>query len=998
MSRQSTKTRPTGWEDQHGNSGAGSLNPSESQYHQNFDHDPRKAAELAQLEGMASAPYNGKNGANVNSLHESETNPTVSPQMANASEMTHRERSNSRWQNQKKLVKNIFTGKNLRRNSSMTAILLLLFGGGSFLTVFFAPSLAIINMKEVFTKSLNDQLHALDERSTVAVRSKLKSTTNGSCGAIKLACRFATTTVSQVEKYKAAGIDVELDMTKGFGDKRGQIVKMTYMDENGVTVVDTPEQLKHELMNNEAFRSAMMKVQNPMFMGLSDKVAMLTFGKNKITKSLVATGENDTERQKGVNDSVSGIESGNTKTVITTTDEEGKTIHTDSAGNPLTDAEVKSLQEQAERGETALKNGGSSGLLAGVVRGVNVIGAADSACVVHNSARFASAMAKTIKKTQAMRFAMAMILTPADSIKAGDAKPDDVTFVGNKITETRPQGTVLDESKINDANSAGQPATVDDPDGGKNALNAPGYELAAYDTVPDVNLRASRFMLAGGSVLLLDKVLLNAAKIISPGNPTPKAVSQKCKYIQNPAVRFGGLAVGIIAGLGSFGLLTAVGIAGSTAVSLALPFLETQVAEMMAGDMFKDLSNVDIGDAGYVGSAGIFGSIAQARGMMPLDKQDATEYLAANRQTYAKYEANERYLARNTPFDIDNQFSFMGTLASTLTPVLQRSKASASTAMMNIASLIPTSFASLIGTANALPANYFDHCNDPTYKELGIVAGPFCELRYGLDKQDLGMDMIANVQWMVTSGNLADTEEGEPVDNGQPWNYVKFLRECVNRNVGFGEDAVENGEDGANCFRSEHEDLNRHFRVYTVDRSINDYMDTDTSTVQETDYDDGQTGTVDAQGWAYPTALSNEIIRGYRTNSDPNHMGVAIANPNNALTRGQPIFAAYEGTVIAAGPSADYGNWVVIEHHIDNKAMTTVYGRMDTNGVIRFEPGVTKVKAGQLIGHIGSADRSNEQAYLYFELWNGNVLGNGVRVDPQPFLDATRQQTGASNV
>lgn len=997
MSRQSTKTRPAGWENQHGSAGAGSMNPSESHYHQNFDHNPQKSAELAALEGMANAEYQGKNGSRVNTLHDSETNPTVSPQLANASQMSGRERSSSRWQNQKKLVKQVFTGKNIRRRSSMAAILLLLFGGGGFLTVFFSPSLAIINMKEVFTKSLNDQLHALDERSTVAVRSKLKSTTNGSCGAIKIACRFATTTLSQVEKYKAAGIDVELDMTKGFGDKRGQIVKMTYIDDHGVTVIDDAAQLQQELINNERFRSAMMKVQNPMWMGFTDKVAMLTYGKHKVSKSLVATGSNDTERQKGINDSVAGVENNNVKTIITTTDRDGKTVYTDSSGNLYSAEEVKMLQEQADRTGKAMSAGGAKGLLAAAVKGINVIGPTDSACTVHNSARYVSALSKTIKQTQLIRFAMAMILTPADSIKAGDAKPDDVTFVGNKITETRASGQVLDESKLNDPNSASQPASMDDPDAGKNALNSPGYELAAYGTVPDINLRASQFMVAGGSVLLLDKILLNAAKIISPDNPTPKGVSQKCRYIQNPAVRFGGLAIGIIAGLGSFGLLTVASIAGSTAIALALPFLETQAAELMAGKAFENLSDIDIGDAGYVGAAGLFGSIANGRGMTPLGKEDAMEYHASNLQTYAKYEANERYLARATPFDINNRFSFMGSMAHSLTPILQNSKASAGTAIMGLANLIPASFASLIPTTKALPADYFDHCNDMTYKELGIVAGPFCELRYGLDKQDLAMDMIQNAEWMVTSGNLENTEEAAPVDNGQPWNYVKFLKECVNRNVGFGEDQVENGEDGSNCFKPEHEDLNRHFRVYTVDRSVNDYMDNDVQPYQETDFDDGQTGEVNASGWAYPTAPSNQIIRGFRTNLDPNHMGVAIANNNDSLTRGQPIYAAYEGTVIAAGPSGDYGNWVVIEHHIEGKAMTTVYARMNSDGVIRFEPGVTKVKTGQLIGHIGSADRPNEKPYLYFELWNGNVLGNGVRVDPQPYIEGARQRQGASN-
>lgn len=101
------------------------------------------------------------------------------------------------------ILRNLLNVKNLRKRSSLMTILLLLFGGGSMLTAFFSPSLAIVQkMKEVFTKGLNDQLRAVDERSSVLIRSKLKDVTKGSCGAVKIKCRYATMTEKQIKKYE----------------------------------------------------------------------------------------------------------------------------------------------------------------------------------------------------------------------------------------------------------------------------------------------------------------------------------------------------------------------------------------------------------------------------------------------------------------------------------------------------------------------------------------------------------------------------------------------------------------------------------------------------------------------------------------------------------------------------------------------------------------------------------------------------------------------------
>lgn len=615
--------------------------------------------------------------------------------------------------------------------------------------------------------------------------------------------------------------------------------------------------------------------------------------------------------------------------------------------------------------------------------------------------RFVSALSKIKKQEQAARFAMAMVLVPADSIKAGDAKEEDIAFIGNNLTEIRPSGTVLDETKLTAPSTAAKPIVTSDPEAGKSAFDSPGYRIAAHADTPDLSLRASRFMVAGGSVALLDGVIRGVATVVNSGNPDPKSVSKKCSYIQNPAVRFTGLAIGIIAGIGSFGLTTALGIGGSIAVAMALPYIESNAADILAGDVFKDLNGIDSGDAAYVGTAGLMGSMAMKRGLKPLNKEEGIKYLNSNKETVNKYTAIQQYMARSTPFDISNRYSFFGTIRYTLTPIVQRSTTSIAQTSINTASILPVSLKSLFPSTHAVSNTYFDKCNDQGYISIGISCGPFGEIRYGLSDEELAFDPIENAAWMAESGNIdPNSESGDAKDNGQKWNYVKFLKQCINRTTPMGEYQDEEESDGSNCVAPENENINKRFRIYTLDKTVDASLDGENlsgstglpgpeSTPKSTQ------GNVSPDGWSFPTLPSSVITKGFSNTGVLSHRGLDISARVPSQTRGQVVFAAYSGVVRAVGPAEGYGNWIVIEHQINGKVMTTVYGGLDSNGMqIRLnEP----VNAGQEIGKIGESFNSSGP-HLYFELWEGSPLQGGKQIDPTETINAAKARTGASNV
>ncbi|MCM1132084.1 MAG: peptidoglycan DD-metalloendopeptidase family protein [Ruminococcus flavefaciens] len=104
--------------------------------------------------------------------------------------------------------------------------------------------------------------------------------------------------------------------------------------------------------------------------------------------------------------------------------------------------------------------------------------------------------------------------------------------------------------------------------------------------------------------------------------------------------------------------------------------------------------------------------------------------------------------------------------------------------------------------------------------------------------------------------------------------------------------------------------------------------------------------------------------------SDRNHKGMDIAAPENT-----EIYAAQEGTVVAAGwNSGGYGNVVMIEH-ADGYA--TVYAHMISTYAVEGQ----YVSKGQLIGFVGTTGDSTGN-HCHFE-----VRYQGICLDPADFIN-----------
>lgn len=110
------------------------------------------------------------------------------------------------------------------------------------------------------------------------------------------------------------------------------------------------------------------------------------------------------------------------------------------------------------------------------------------------------------------------------------------------------------------------------------------------------------------------------------------------------------------------------------------------------------------------------------------------------------------------------------------------------------------------------------------------------------------------------------------------------------------------------------------------------------------------------------------------------HQGIDRAGPV-----GTPIYAFTDGRVAEAGEAAGFGHWIILDHEIDGRTYSTVYGHMFADGVL-VSAG-QHVSAGQEIGKIGN-DGESTGAHLHFEVWEGARLpdGAGTAVDPAPWV------------
>ncbi len=133
-------------------------------------------------------------------------------------------------------------------------------------------------------------------------------------------------------------------------------------------------------------------------------------------------------------------------------------------------------------------------------------------------------------------------------------------------------------------------------------------------------------------------------------------------------------------------------------------------------------------------------------------------------------------------------------------------------------------------------------------------------------------------------------------------------------------------------------------------------------------------GYVDTTAVALPDAalqwptVTKKLTRGFVAEG---HTGLDIDGKT-----GDPVYAAFAGTVTAVTHVGPYGNKIIISHPGHPEKITTLYAHLADTTVVADQA----VSTGERIGTVGATGNADGD-HLHFE-----VLVNSLVVDPQPYF------------
>lgn len=855
--------------------------------------DPYNAAErLAdeKLTGKPTATTDTSSGSDSKQVDQQERDGSVPASNESKPGWRTKVEANSKIKAAGKLI-------GLRKKGPLAFILALILGGGAGALFFLAPGIGIVQLKEVMVNDLNDQLASIDTRTGSVFKSKLKGMQSGAgvCTGVKINCKFTSISEKQLKKYTRAGFKVE---TTKNSLGRHVISSISFPDNPdgspGHKVTDPAGLYKH-LKGNPAGRSQLNKVFNPKLQGFVDNTANKFYGRMETTINKILKGKTKEDLDKEVNAATAGDKAGAPKRITVGEGDDAKEVYETSDGKQVdVDSEegkaiTKATSTIDSVADGAAKAGGS--VLKGGARAISAIGIADTACTVYNTSRAIAATSKVIRNQQLIQYSM-IYMNTADSIKAGDATQEEVNYATSKLASVDMNKTI--------SSTDGSDTQVENPDYGKSGYDAEGYKLVAYGDTNPISPRASQFTVGGG--LTGDLSSINAAIAENLGG-APKSI---CPVVQNWAVRGASLIAGIIIGIGTAGVGTALLAAGSIAVSFALPLLEGFLADMLAGKTVdSNTEGIDTVNATVVGGAGTMGGIAQARGLSPLTNDTIGGYMARSAGVRDEYIAAEVYDAQNEPLNIYNPNSFVGKFASSLSMQYLENSNSVASLIGSLPSFFSKAVSGVIPKSSAAKAydpKRFQQCTDEGYKELNIAADIFCNIRFGLTDVELAMDTEVVVDWMVANKQISPTT-GAATSGSE---YATYIKNCIERVDGFGEtsDAEGSPDVGASCVSQEQK--YQYFRVYTIDKSIDGAMDEDAekraSSITERPEDTDARG----NGWTLRPGVDYSQ---YECDSRTEDLGT-YTNPELGFTIRLCLMSAWPSSTGAANIDSGYSNVV----------------------------------------------------------------------------------------
>lgn len=683
--------------------------------------------------------------------------------------------------------------KGVKKGGPFGAIVGVLIGGASVVSFFGGPGLLIVNFAEVLTDKLNYQLGVMDARYSKIVEAKLKNTTSGVCtSATSRLCKYSTFSDKEIAQFEKAGLRVNKSGSSITGRTK---VDSFEIDIGSETKKITASEFKSAMKEVPEFKSAMKSAYNMKYIGTSDSVfsKMLSHFKTSKAKPFADADADDDARaaeleEKAKNgtpeadldtakacvkaDSCTDIENERNKARAANAAEAvgEATENADSAANRVLRGADELIDGAASASDveavTKIAKNAAGDAWKGVSSIAKITGPVDNVCMVYGWVKGFSYAAKLIRYAQVARYAM-MFLSTASMIKAGVAKAEDVSYLGNLMTKV----VTINGKKT------------------KAATDSIGYRSLAFG---DTGATASSLNAVAGASF--PPIIQNAINGVLSIIGSKGKLDDVCHILANPFVQLGSLVVGIASffiGAGEVKLTAQAAIA--PVVALIGAFLPSMLGEILAGKVVTASTFGEVtGDLIASGAGGLLSKSSSMGGGAILTRSQAVTYMQYQNQVAADYADYERQTT--SPLDASNPNTFLGSIYTQFTPYLSQ-MSSVTGAIGNIGSIVLSSVSNVLSpTTSAASTGTYDSCTDMAVTDLDMATDIFCNPVTGIPTEYLNEDPETVFTNLQSAGDI--DSDGNPISQ----RYKDLITNCIDREAPYGVSDTDQVDNTSSCY------------------------------------------------------------------------------------------------------------------------------------------------------------------------------------------------------
>ena len=800
----------------------------------------------------------------------------------------------------------------LSKNKQSGGIVLGIVGFGLMLLLGInTQSMVLVGASHLLTNFHLTSAPASSISSRGVISQKVQGVAKSACATITYRCRFGTMNDYQIQKLEDAGFKVE----KGdqLADGRTRVTSLETIDRNGKPVkITSGRELKNTVKGDASIKASFDKAYNfrakPFF---SEKISGI---KSALTRFNIGRSPPDADSPKKHNEAM----------------DKNAGIETDADGKRTLKGAVDGF-----RSNISAK--------AGKLDSVSDI--ASAVCTAYDVNNAILAGEKAFKYAEYAKFGM-FFLSKVSKLMAGDAKPGEIDGLATQAMFTR-----------KDADPVKNPDRYS-----KTFTDSEGYKMAMFGKREKLSKWAQEYSLKSSHTGLLRKLMDGITNIDIPGTKadTPREkrllIRKACKVANSDATAaatigamcagataptlIGAVVAGAVCVVGNFVLGELVGSVLQRAIK---EYTDDAIAALSKLDLGSNLTGVDFGNALFVSSGLILGTMSSAKGGAPGGKAVSRQYAKA---TYGENQLIAQAgteAAKKTPFDTTTPYSFISSLSTKLVGygIIGRDS-------MNLTAPILGALNSSVTPAYALSGyfmpseydgNYYEGCDSKAELDSGAAINNFCMPTQVFQPSEMSDDIGANktVQDYIFDNKFADEVTGEPTDTDNGKKYQNYLTYCANRQEPWfvTEKSVTEGDDeedyewytGYKCVIQDNEAMSMDaslgndakmlsmFRAFTLQKSELDMMEEE-PTLEGSG--SGSQGTGEATGeFDLPVADPNALLSscyGLRPALGDMHYAIDLAGP-----AGMAIKAADGGKVTQvnldnSAPFTGFGRSIVIEH------------------------------------------------------------------------------------